>query len=96
MTGLVISGVPIAEKARLTETELYSLATYMLTVRQYLGDMLKDQGIVGYDEKADRQTVNKNFTILTGWSAGIASRAIADELAQTLPISWNRKAKKKV
>lgn len=81
---------------RMTDTEIHSLSVYMISVRQYLGDMMKEQGIVGVDEKADRQIVNKTYTVIDGWSAGESSRWIAQHLADTIPVSWNRKSKKKV
>jgi hypothetical protein len=80
---------------RMTITEVTSLSTYMISVRLYLAEMMKDQGIVGVDEKADRQMVNKTYIVIDGWSAGESSRMMAKELADTIPVAWNRKKKVK-
>lgn len=81
----------------MTDTEVFSLSVYMLSVRQYMGDIMKEYGIVGVDEKADRQMVNKMDTVIAAWSAGEkSSRLVAQELADMIPVTWNRKKKVKI
>jgi hypothetical protein len=86
----------MSDEKRMTATEVFSLSTYMISVRQYLAEMMKDQGIVGVDEKADRQMVNKTYSVIDGWVNGESSRMMAKVLADTIPVAWNRKKKAKV
>ena len=82
---------------KMTTTEVLSLSTYMLSVRQYMGEIMKGYGIVGVDEKADRQMVNNLDGVIAAWSMGEkSSRLVAQELADTIPVAWNRKKKVKV
>jgi len=87
----------MSTEKRMTDTEVFSLSVYMLSVRQYMGDIMKEYGIVGVDEKADRQMVNKMDTVIAAWSAGEkSSRLVAQELADMIPVAWNRKKKVKI
>lgn len=87
----------ITPTTKMTTTEVLSLSTYILSVRQYMGDIMKEYGIVGVDEKADRQMVNKMDTVIAAWSAGEkSSRLVAQELADMIPVAWNRKKKVKI
>jgi hypothetical protein len=80
----------------MTDTEVFSLSVYMLSVRQYMGDIMKEYGIVGFEEKADRQMINKMDTVIAAWSVGEkSSRLVAQELADLIPVAWNRKRKAK-
>ena len=70
-----------------------SFSVYFITVRQELGAIMKERAIVGVDEKADRQCVNKIEEITAGWNDDEFVYPLALKLADAIPASWNRKKK---